>query len=268
MAITKPTDNILWAESASPGDVADPSGKRAGGWQLNDALPYNNLNYLLRSTGRFGAFNADALGADSSELTLSAQHGRIELVADPANIGAGVYHIYRHVATGTNVLSQLQSDTLMAREGVVFLNEDRDPAPQARTRNVPLVRAAIRAQVNNTGSGWDAPVLLGSNAHNVTGATITATSPGFMQLSGVDLTGVVIDSVVVTCTQVRDGSNNILTPPFGLVAHGDIGPSNEIRIRPVFDDAGTWKHFFTDFPVGGRASFRVDFQVLVYGGVP
>lgn len=83
MPTPKPTDDILWAESASPGDVVNPSAKRAGGWQFKDALPSNALNYLLRATGRFGAFAADKFSS-AGWLTLGSTHARLEVVTDTA----------------------------------------------------------------------------------------------------------------------------------------------------------------------------------------
>lgn len=51
--MTRPTDDYLWAESASPGDIDNPTVKRSGGYLFENELPHNQFNYLLRSPGRW-----------------------------------------------------------------------------------------------------------------------------------------------------------------------------------------------------------------------
>lgn len=120
MAITKPTDNPDWAESAAASDVNDPALKRPGGFVANDPLPSDWHNYLHRAAGRFAQFAAGAFGADNSKLTLSAENGSIDMVADPVNTAAGLYHRFKHIATGTGVASLFESDVLSAFTGNLF----------------------------------------------------------------------------------------------------------------------------------------------------
>jgi hypothetical protein len=84
MPLTKPTDDIEWAESADPGDVTDPAAKRSGGWQVNDPLPSAGLNYLLRAAGRFAEFAADKFDSTGEKLTLGSVNADLEVTVDNA----------------------------------------------------------------------------------------------------------------------------------------------------------------------------------------
>lgn len=176
MAITKPTDNILWAETpGDPSDVLDPSAKRPAGYQEGDPIYYNNLNYLLRALGRGVDFAKDALGSASDRLSLSGAHGYLKLDADPANVGAGPYHILRHYASGTGVAAQLASGILKAHEGIVSLGDRSNLVGQSLAGD-PLVEVSI------TDSDLTAPTRLevgsfktASNAPSVAGQTYTDT---------------------------------------------------------------------------------------------
>lgn len=109
---TKPTDDYLWAESpASPTDVENPTIIRSGGWTFRSAIPFNWHNYLLRALGRWTDFFS-SMFSSGGDLTLDAENGYVELVADPPNVGAGLLHIYRHVATPVGVASQWQADSI------------------------------------------------------------------------------------------------------------------------------------------------------------
>lgn len=109
---TKPTDDYLWAESPpAPTDVVNPTVIRSGGWTFQSPIPFNWHNYLLRALGRYVDF-FNKMFSSSGALTLDAQYGRVELVADPPNVGAGLLHIYRHVATPVGVASQWQADSI------------------------------------------------------------------------------------------------------------------------------------------------------------
>lgn len=51
--MTRPTEPVLWAETADPGDVTEPAGKRPAGYQFEDELPHGDFNALARGTGRW-----------------------------------------------------------------------------------------------------------------------------------------------------------------------------------------------------------------------
>lgn len=109
---TKPTDDYLWAESPpAPTDVVNPTAIRSAGWSFESPIPFNWHNYLLRALGRYVDFFNKMFSA-GGDLTLDAQNGYVELVADPPNVGAGLLHIYRHVATPVGVASQWQADSI------------------------------------------------------------------------------------------------------------------------------------------------------------
>lgn len=109
---TKPTDDYLWAESPpSPTDVENPTIIRSAGWSFQSPIPFNWHNYLLRALGRWTDFFS-SMFSSSGDLTLDAEYGYVELVADPPNVGAGLLHIYRHVATPVGVASQWQADSI------------------------------------------------------------------------------------------------------------------------------------------------------------
>lgn len=109
---TKPTDDYLWAESpASPTDVENPTIIRSGGWTFRSPIPFNWHNYLLRALGRWTDFFS-SMFSSGGDLTLDAENGYVELVADPPNVVAGSLHIYRHVATPVGVASQWQADSI------------------------------------------------------------------------------------------------------------------------------------------------------------
>lgn len=58
----KPTEDILWAESAAGGDVTDPSGKRSAGYLFEDPWPHDEANYMFRAIGRFTNWLARSAG--------------------------------------------------------------------------------------------------------------------------------------------------------------------------------------------------------------
>lgn len=51
--MTRPTEAYLWAESAAPGRVTNPTGSRSGGYGFEDPLPSDEFNYLMQSPGRW-----------------------------------------------------------------------------------------------------------------------------------------------------------------------------------------------------------------------
>jgi hypothetical protein len=109
---TKPTDDYLWAESPpAPTDVVNPTAIRSAGWSFQSPIPFNWHNYLLRALGRWTDFFS-SMFSSGGDLTLDAENGYVELVADPPNVGAGLLHIYRHVATPVGVASQWQADSI------------------------------------------------------------------------------------------------------------------------------------------------------------
>jgi hypothetical protein len=51
--MTRPTEPVLWAETADPSDVTEPAGKRPAGYQYEDELPHDDFNAIARATGRW-----------------------------------------------------------------------------------------------------------------------------------------------------------------------------------------------------------------------
>jgi hypothetical protein len=257
MATTKPTDNILWAESAGGADVADPSTKRTNGWVENDPLPYNSLNYLLRSGGRYSNFCARAFGADNGQLTLEAQHGYIELTADPANLGAGQYHTYTHVATGASVLSRFRGDALQADALIILGNDDAAGGTIVDLTNNVKGLARVRLEVNAGGTGWDVTSL---GDFNMSGGS-ASTGTGLVTVPFDDVTNITALFAQVTAGQLRDGSNNpiasrMVVPQFQAVSNGGVVFGGQLF------DGSTLTNFITSYPAGGTIGHHIEFMVL------
>lgn len=261
MAITKPTDDILWAETpGDPGDVLDPSAKRTAGYQEGDPVYYNNLNYLLRSIGRAANFAKDALGAASDKLTLSGLNGYLQLDADPANVGAGAYHRLRHYATGTDVSSRLESDLLLAREGLVQLDPvNEHQGTQLALNNNVKAMASIGLQVNAGGTDWETPTL--TNAVNVGSASINL-SAGELTLTLLDTSGITITAGFVSFSGIRQSGGLPVLKLTPLTFH--VEPGSSPKVRAQYDDAGTIKSFFTDFPTGKDANWTTNLHVILF----
>lgn len=51
--MTRPSEPVLWAETADPSDVTEPALKRPAGYQFEDELPHNDFNALVRGNGRW-----------------------------------------------------------------------------------------------------------------------------------------------------------------------------------------------------------------------
>jgi hypothetical protein len=257
MATTKPTDNILWAESAGGADVADPTTKRANGWVENDPLPYNNLNYLLRSGGRYSDFCAKAFGADNGQLTLEAEYGYIELTADPANVGAGQYHTYTHVATGTSVLSKFRGDALQA-EALVILGDD-DAAGGViidLTNNVKGL-ARVRLEVNAGGTGWDVTILGDFNM----GSASAATGTGLVTALFGDVTNITVQHAQITAGELRDAGNAVIASRM-VVPQFRAASNSGVTFSVQLFDGTTLTNFIASYPAGGTIGHRIEFMIL------
>lgn len=257
MATTKPTDNILWAESAGGTDVLDPSAKRANGFVFNDPLFYNNLNYLLRSGGRYSDFCAKAFGANNGQLTLEAVNGYIELTADPANIGAGQYHTYTHVATGTSVLSKFRGDALQADALVILGDDDAAGGTIIDLTNNVKGLARVRLEVNAGGTGWDVTSLGDFNMSSASASTGT----GLVTVTFDDVTNITVLFAQITAGQLRDAGNSPIasrqiTPQFQAASNSGV------VFGAYLFDGTTLSDFIASYPAGGTIGHRIEFMVL------
>lgn len=257
MATTKPTDDILWAESAGGTDVADPSAKRTNGWVENDPLPYNNLNYLLRSGGRYSNFCARAFGADNGQLTLEAQHGYIELTADPANLGAGQYHTYTHVATGASVLSKFRGDALQADTLIILGNDDAAGGTIVDLTNNVKGLARVRLEVNAGGTGWDVTSLGDFNMSGGSASTVT----GFVTVPFDDVTNITVLFAQVTAGQLRDAGNNLIASRMVVPQFQAASNSGVVFGVQLFDGLAL-TNFITSYPAPATIGHRIEFMVL------
>lgn len=141
--MAKPTEDLNFGESST--NIAEPSSVRAGGYPFKAPLPSNFLNWSLRALGRAGTWLLD-LFDDDGALTLGALYGKIELIADPANTGAGLFHVYRHTADGSGVASQFRADSIRGESSLVA-GEYAVIAPDADTADLAVT------QHQHSGSG-------------------------------------------------------------------------------------------------------------------
>lgn len=86
--MARPTEDILWAESAAADDVSDPSVERPGGFQFRQDLPNDQLNFLLRALGRWTSWTragAATPWGSLPEAIAETEAGDVALVdVDPA----------------------------------------------------------------------------------------------------------------------------------------------------------------------------------------
>lgn len=253
----KPTDDILWAESAGGTDVLDPNAKRANGWVENDPLPYNNLNYLLRAGGRYSSFCAEAFGATNDQLTLTAQHGYVELTDDPANVGAGEFHTYHHIATGTSVASRWRADVVQADTAVILGSDTAAGGTHITLDNNIKMLAKIRLTVNAGGTDWDATLLEGFNAAGVSASAGT----GSVTVTLTDTTDITVRFAQLTSFVVFDGGGSevagyMLTPQLRSATNSGI-------VSTMYYYNGTTQaNFITSYPAGGTIGHRVDLMIM------
>lgn len=90
--MARPTDDFSWAPTPTDpdpatGDVVEPAAKRAAGWQENDPLPFNNMNWIQRMVGRWLDW-FDSRFTPSGELTLGATNGSLAVDSDTASVFA------------------------------------------------------------------------------------------------------------------------------------------------------------------------------------
>ena len=257
MATTKPTDDILWAESnAVPIDVLDPSAKRANGWVEFDPVPYNNLNYLLRAGGRYSDFCAKAFGANNGQLTLEAQHGYIELTADPANLGAGAFHTYTHVATGISVSSKFRGDFVQTDEGVILGNDDAAAGVVINLTNNVKGLAHVRLEVNAGGTGWDTTVL---SSFNVSSAS-ASTGTGLVTVLFGDVTNITVLFAQITPLFLRDALSAVI--PRMIAPQVQTASNSGIVFSAQAFDGTTLTNLISAYPAGGTIGHRIEFMVL------
>ncbi len=188
---TKPTDHITWAESADPGDLAEPSAKRPGGWQQGDALPYNALNWLLWAIGRALTFVLAMFGANG-RLQMDASNGGLAVTTD----------------TATELVYELQHDagTLVGKAGLVL---DR-----------LLARRSVRLAVDSSAEADGDLQLVGDNLiHDACGVLTIGTKPGHATLTS---SGVVCQTLKPTLAEPGDADQRARFPRHEALYNGNL----------------------------------------------
>jgi len=115
MAI-KPTEDFTWAESAAPVNVVEPAAKRPGGWQGDDPLPSNNLNWIQRTLGRWTGF-FDAMFGNTGRLQMDAANGGQAVVVDTPT---EIIHQLEHDLGSIVAKSEYRADRLLCRRQLKF----------------------------------------------------------------------------------------------------------------------------------------------------
>jgi hypothetical protein len=221
--MSKPPEEYLWAETADPGDVADPSLKRPAGWQFQDDLPHQDANYLFRASGRWIDWLQKQFG-DVKELTLDALHGSLKVTTDNADL-----HVMQHDHTGAGY-AVLRSD-LVRIDGAPADATRRAAAPLDRSLYVPaLVKAVV--ELTWSGTAWTV-----THGHNV-GATVFE-SDDLLSFEVALLDFAAITGVVqVNISGLLDfvGTN---APRYYV--RGEVDPGGVLRWRPRWFNGSTWQ---------------------------
>lgn len=277
---TKPTDPVDWAETPpNPSNVTNPTALRAGGWSFQSALPFNFHNYLLRSLGRAATF-LYALFSNAGDLTLGAVYGYIRLIADPANSGAGLYHVFRHVATGTAVTSRFEADTMRGLNalqagdfallvptvdtadvtalehthtgsGVAelrsgsFAPQDSVPGDVTLSRATALYLGNLSKMKGFVTITWDAggvPSVTSSGGYNVSGGALVAPAGGFPNGLRVDQT----DDFVPGETQVTvSPTGTAASTAFIAYSAPTVSANQRLRVTLLYWTGAAWADALT-----------------------
>lgn len=115
--MTIPSEEILFAESAAPGDVSDPSGVRSAGYPFKAPVPHEEFNYLFRALGRWtdNLRGGSAVYASYAEFLAEAAVGEMGIIDtfDPNTTNPPLSQI--STAVGVNSVST---------DGEYFFTED------------------------------------------------------------------------------------------------------------------------------------------------
>jgi len=68
---SRPSEEASWGESADSSDIDEPSSKRSGGWQFEDVLPHDQLNWIQRMIGRWIEYLDSKVTGEYGELEIS-----------------------------------------------------------------------------------------------------------------------------------------------------------------------------------------------------
>lgn len=263
MADAKPTLDVRWALTpADPNDVLNPSAQRAGGWAEGSPLPYNNLNYLLQAAGEFSYFTAQALGPTNDILTLTANNGYVQLISDPASIGAGDRHEYRHIGTATNVPSRWASDQINARAAFLLgepedINFSRDNVVDDVGQLVKM-GAVVRVTVDDTAGELVVELISGVNC---SAADVN------LGLGTIDLfwdQEITASRVHVGKTPVRNGSGTRQGPGEQQLSFESVPFASGVRLHATFFDGTNFQNLVALWIDPTRDEFTVDLLVTVY----
>ncbi len=108
----KPSEDIQWCESGT--HVAEPTLKRAEGYQLGEPFPSNEFNWLERAKGRWLTFLGKMFGSNG-RLQMDAANGGLAVTTDS---GTELVYELQHDTAAPAAYSELRADRLLGRRRV------------------------------------------------------------------------------------------------------------------------------------------------------
>lgn len=115
--MARPSENIEWAESADSSDIDEPTAARSGGYQFEQDIAHDEVNWQFRAIGRWLDYFDDLFQGVLEKLPLGSldfgDNGSVEVGTDDASD-----HEIEHSHTGGGV-STLISDVFSAGSKVV-----------------------------------------------------------------------------------------------------------------------------------------------------
>lgn len=108
----KPSENIQWCESGT--HVAEPTLKRAEGYQLGEPFPSNEFNWIRRASGRWLTFLGKMFGSNG-RLQMDAANGGLAVTTDS---GTELVYELQHDTAAPAAYSELRADRLLGRRRV------------------------------------------------------------------------------------------------------------------------------------------------------
>lgn len=150
---TKPTEDFLWAESADPGDLSDPSGKRTAGYLFEDPWPHDEANYMFRAIGRYINWLSRSAGSfptPHAALDFGISDGESFVLAleSKGDIGSETAHAgLLQNAVGWTAVASDGRFVVALEDGVASTTEDNvtvyDTSGNVATREFPVGTAAL-----------------------------------------------------------------------------------------------------------------------------
>jgi len=274
--MTKPTDIFEWASDSSALKTPPSSGKQQTGYAFREKPSRGILNWLLNVLGLWLAFLNTRFNT-SGALTLGANNGNIALVADPPNTGAGLLHVYEHVATGSGVASRFQADSLRGKNQIALgdaasfepqVDDDGllsvvrhvcsgagdtqiqsgsiaplDSIPAHLNRNQALalgnlVKVAGAIRISWDGSGN--PSIVSTSGYNLTGASLAGAAGDFIA----GLTVALNDDFAPACVFAQAEGVTLAATLQGIfnVNVAVLGSSPRLRVTLCYFSGGVWEN--------------------------